>query len=78
MTDIKNFRQQSFVAVPENPIVNVPVLHDVLSSHEKEIYPTTSLDENNLECELQTDRNVYVDLRQTYLASKNNSINYSW
>ena len=41
-----------------------------MSSHEQEIYPTTSLDENCIEFEFQTDRNYYVDLRQTYLALK--------
>ena len=39
-------------------------------SHEQEIYPTTSLDENCIEFEFQTDRNYYVDLRQTFLALK--------
>ena len=32
---------------------------------------TTSPDEKSIEFEFQTDRNVYVDLRQTYLALKN-------
>ena len=40
----------------------------MLSSHEQEIYLTTSLDENSIEFEFQTDRNVYVDWRQTYFA----------
>ena len=31
---------------------------------------TTSVDENSIEFDFQTDRNVYVDLRQTYLAVK--------
>ena len=48
-----------------------PVFDDVLPFHEKEIYPTTSLNENSIEFEFQTERNVYVDLRQTYLALKN-------
>ena len=48
----------------------VDVVDDVLSSHEQEIYPTTSFDENCIEFEFQTDRNYYVDLRQTYLALK--------
>ena len=48
----------------------VPVVDDVLSSHEREIYPTTSLDENIIEVKLKTDRNYYVDLRQTFLALK--------
>ena len=70
MTDLNNFRCQPFVAISGNLGVKVPVVDDVLSSHEQEIYPTTSLDENSIEFEFQTDRNVYVDLRQTYLALK--------
>ena len=70
MTDRNNFRYQSFVTVSGNPGVKVPVVDDVLSSHEREIYPTTSLDENSIEFEFQTYRNVYVDSRQTYLALK--------
>ena len=65
-----NFRYQPFVAVYGNLGGKVPVVGDVLSSHEQEIYPTTSLDENCIEFEFQTDRNYYVDLRQTYLALK--------
>ena len=37
---------------------------------EQKIYPTTSLDENCIEFEFQTDRNYYVDLRQSFLALK--------
>ena len=70
MTDLNNFRYQHFVAVSGNPVVKVAVVDDVLSSHEQEIYPTTSLDEISIEFEFQTDRNVYVDLPQTYLALK--------
>ena len=70
MTDLNNFRYQPFVTVSGNPGVKVSVVDDVLSSHEHEIYPTTSLDENSIEFEFQTDRNVFVDLRQTYLALK--------
>ena len=48
----------------------VPVVGDVLPSHEQEIYPTTSLDENCIELEFQTYRIFYVVLRQKYLALK--------
>ena len=65
-----NFRYQPFVAVSGNLGGKIPVVDDVLSSHEQEIFPTTSLVENRLEFEFQTDRNYYVDLRQTYLALK--------
>ena len=63
-----NFRYQAFVAVSGNLGEKVPVVDDVLSSVEQKTYPTTSLDENCIEFEFQTDRNYYVDLRETYLA----------
>ena len=65
-----NFRYQPFLAVSGNLGGKVPIVDDVLSSHEQEIYPTTSLDENCIEFEFQTDRNYYVDLRQSFLALK--------
>ena len=58
------------MAVSGNLGGKVPGVDDVLSSHEQEIYPTTSLDEYCKEFEFQTDRNYYVDLRQTYLSLK--------
>ena len=58
------------MAISGNLGGKVPVVDDVLSSHEQEIYPITSLDENCIEIEFQTDQNYYVDLRQTYLALK--------
>ena len=66
-----NFRYQRFEVVSGNLGGKVPVVDDVLSSHEQEIYPTTSLDENCIEFAIQTDWNCFVfDLRQTYLALK--------
>ena len=65
-----NFWYQPFVAVSGNLGGKVPIVDDVLSSHEQEVYPTTSLDENCIEFEFQTDRNYYVDLRQSFLALK--------
>ena len=65
-----NFRYQTFVAVSGNLGGKVPVVDDVLSSHEQEIYHTISLDENCIKFEFQADRNYYIDLRQSYLALK--------
>ena len=65
-----NFRFQPFVAVSGNLGGKVQIVDNVLSSHEQEFYPTTSLDENCLEFEFQTDWNYYVDLRQSFLALK--------
>ena len=50
--------------------MGVPVVDEVSSSHEQENYSTISLDEISIEFELQTDRNLYVELRQRYLALK--------
>ena len=65
-----NFRYQPFVAVSGNIGGKVPIVDDVLFSHEQEIYPTTSHDENCIEFDFQTDRKFYVDLRQCFLALK--------
>ena len=65
-----NFRYQPFVAVSRNLKGKVPIVDDVLSSHEQQIYPTTSLDENCTEFEFETDRNYYVELRQSFLSLK--------
>ena len=70
MTSQNNFRYQPYVAVSGNLGGKVPVLDDVLSSHEQQIYPTTSLDEHSIGFEFQTGRNYFVDLRQSYLALK--------
>ena len=40
------FWYQPFVAVSGNLVGKVPIVDDVLSSHEQENYPTTSLDKN--------------------------------
>ena len=63
-------RYQPSVAVSGNLEGKIQSVDDVLSSHEKEIYPSSSLDENNIEFEFQTDLNCYVDLRQSFLALK--------
>ena len=65
-----NFAHQPSVAVSGNLGGKVPIVDDVLSSHEQEIYPATSLDESCIEFEFQTDRDYYVDLRQSFLALK--------
>ena len=64
------FRYQHFVAVSGNLGRKVPIVNNVSSSHEQEIYPSTSVDENCIEFEFQTERNYCVDLRQSFLALK--------
>ena len=59
-----------FVAVSGKIGGKVPIVDDVPSSHEQEIYPTNSLDENCIEFAFQADSNYYVDLRQSLSALK--------
>ena len=66
----QHFSVPTFVAVSGNLGGKVPIVDDLLSSHEQEIYPTTSLDENCIELEFQTVWSYYVDLRQLFSASK--------
>ena len=65
-----NFRYQSFVVVSEILGEKVAAVDHALPSHEQEFYPTTSLDVNCIEFEVQTNRNYNVDLRLRYLALK--------
>ena len=51
MRDLNNFRYQHFVAVSGNPGVEIPVVDDDLSSHERQVYPTTYLDGNSIDFE---------------------------
>ena len=66
----QQFSVQTFCGLSGILGEKVPIVDDVLFSHEQEIYPTTSLDENCIEFEFQTDGNYYVDLRQSFLALK--------
>ena len=56
------------MAVSGNLGGKISVVDNVLSFHEQIYCPSTSLEENCIEFEIQTDRNYYVDLRQMYLA----------
>ena len=69
-----NLRCQPFVEISVNLGGKVTVVDDVLSFHEQEISPNTSLNENCILFEFQTDRNYYVDFRQTCLALKPNLV----
>ena len=69
-----NCRYQTFVTVSGNLGGKVPLVDDVLFSQEQKDCAITSIDENCMEFEFQTDWHYYVDLRKSYLASKLNHI----
>ena len=45
----------------------VPILDPILWSNEQQIFPTNSLNESTIEFQLETDRNIFTDLRSTRL-----------
>ena len=47
-----------------------PVLEPIESSHIEEVYPSTSLDESSNEIEFETDRSIYLDMRDIHLQIK--------
>ena len=53
----------SFLAVSGNLVGKIPVIDNVLASDEQEFCPNTLLDENYLEFEFQTVRNVALKLK---------------
>ncbi len=48
----------------------VPVLNPIIGSNVQEVFPSTSLDEGSLDFEYETDRNIFLDLCDTYLLLK--------
>ena len=65
-----HFRYQRFVAVSGKQRKKDPLVDAVLWPHHLEKSPSTSLEDNCIEFETQTNQNCYVDLRQTYVALK--------
>ena len=47
-----------------------PVLETIISSYTQEVFPNTSLDESSIEFDFQTDRNLYLNMRDTRLSLK--------
>ena len=48
----------------------VPVLETILSSYTQEVFPSISLDEISIDFKLETDRNLYLDMRDTHSSIK--------
>ena len=65
-----DFWYQPFVTFSGNLGAKAPLVEKVLLSHEQEIYPTTSFDENCVAFDFQKDRYYYVDVRYFHSALK--------
>ena len=48
----------------------VPVLETIISSYTQEVFRSTSLDESSIDFEFETDRNLYMDMRDTHFCLK--------
>ena len=49
----------------------IPVLEPIESSIIQDVYPSTSLDGSSIEFEFETDRSIYLDMRDIHLQIKN-------
>ena len=62
-----HFRYGAFINSSMEIFDRVPVLETYLSSYTQEVFPSNSLDESSIEFEFETDRNLYLDMRDTHL-----------
>ena len=56
--------------MPGDFFYKIPVLEPIESYHSQEVYPRTSFDESSIEFEFETDRSIYLDLRDIHLQIK--------
>ena len=69
-TNDSNFRYGHFTNSCLEIFDKIPVLEPIESSHVQEVYPSTSLDESSIEFEFETDRSIYLDMRDIHLQIK--------
>ena len=69
-TNDSNFRYGHFTNSCLEIFDKIPVLEPIESSHIQEVYPSTSLDESSIEFEFETDRSIYLDMRDIHLQIK--------
>ena len=69
-TNDSNFRYGHFTNSCSEIFDKIPVLEPIESSHVQEVYPSTSLDESSIEFEFETDRSIYLDMRDIHLQIK--------
>ena len=65
-----HFRYEAFTNSSLEIFDKAPVLETIMSSYTQEVFPSTSLDESSFEIEFETDRNLYLDMRDTHLSLK--------
>ena len=69
-TNNSNFRYGHFTNSCLEIFDKLTVLEPIESSHVQEVYPSVSMDESSIEIEFETDRSIYLDLRDIRLQIK--------
>ena len=64
------FRYVAFTKSSLEIFDKVPVLETIMSSYTQEVFPSIFLDESSFEFEFETDRNLYLDMRDAHLSLK--------
>ena len=65
-----HFEYEAFTNYSLEIFGKVPSLETIVSSYTQEVFPSLSLDESSIEFEFETDRNLYLDMRDTHLSLK--------
>ena len=65
-----HFRYEAFTNSSLEIFDKIPILETIMSSYTQKVFPSTSLDESSIEFEFETDRNLYLDMRDNYHSSK--------
>ena len=69
-TNYSNFGYGHFTISCLEIFDKIQVLEPIESSHFQEVYPITSLDESSIEFEFDTDKSIYLDMRDFHLQIK--------
>ena len=69
-TNDSNFRYGHFTNSCWEIFDKIPLLEPIESSHVPEVYPSTPLDESSIEFEFETNRSIYLDMRDIHLQIK--------
>ena len=65
-----HFRYAAFTNTSSKTFDKVPVLEIMISSYTQEVYPSTSPDESGIGFQLETERNLDLNMRDTHVSLK--------
>ena len=65
-----HFQYGAFTKSSLEILIKSPVFETIVSSYTQEVIRSSSLDESSIEFELETDLNLYLNMRDTQLSLK--------